>query len=150
MASVVLDQMDFLLGEKHLQEGNERLVREERRKLLAVIRDGSSTTALPAPWGRSAWAFFDGYDPIREWSAHPIRTLAVFAEKDYQVTAKESELWRAATQTFSADLRVVVLPKVGHVFTPVEGPPTPMTYLVKARAWVTDRHACTLRACRRW
>jgi len=134
MVDVMLDQVDYLLTKPGGASGAEAPLRRQRDKLLAFRRDGLASSEGPGIWGRSAWSFFQTYDPLSAWLQHPVPTQAVFAEKDYQVNAADQRAWQGLADRFPGLVDVALMPGVGHVFTPVTGRPSPQSYLVKAEA----------------
>jgi len=135
LGKVVLDQIDFLIAEPGTDEGAAAVLRIERRKLeqLLAARDIGSipATALPRTMGAPVWRFFYSYDAIAEWRKSRPPTLALFAEKDYQVPRADWLAWADTARTEQA-LRVEMIADASHVFTPVEGAPSPKIYATNA------------------
>jgi uncharacterized protein len=132
MIDVLSDQIDFLLADAASQGDDESALRLEKQKVAAwrLHQPGS----LPQlPWGASACAFLDGYGPIEEWRSSPVATLALFGDKDYQVTQKDAAAWSALAST-NPLLEVQTLSGLGHIFTPAHGSPSPRIYRTRAVA----------------
>lgn len=134
LAAVVLDQVKFLVGDPGSDETAVAVLQTERRKLerLLAAPDIAAIPAaeLPRTISASSWGFFSRYDAIREWQKSRPPTLALFAEKDYQVTRADWRAWVEAARS-EPMLQVALIPDASHVFTPVHGAPSPKNYQSK-------------------
>lgn len=133
MATVLQDQFRFLLADDSVNEFAKSEMRVEIEKLDVFSKRSKSGDPQnpPGVFGKAAWKFFSAYDPIKEWMKTKIRTLALFGEKDYQVTHDDMQAWAVLARN-ERNLQVETLSGVGHVFTPVAGKPSPESYRVRA------------------
>lgn len=136
VAQVALEQIEYLLTDSEQSSGAVAVLDAERQRLRKWLANSSSDTItdadMPRTFGPSAWRFFKGYDPIAVWGKHRPPVLALFAEKDYQVTQADQQAWQSAANG-QPQLQVKVIKGASHVFTPSVGNPTPRQYDIPAQ-----------------
>ena len=95
------------------------------RALSPGSGEAATATLLGVP--ASYWLSFRGYDPVATAKGLGLPILVLQGGRDYQVTAKDLELWKRA---FGDDPRATVrlFPSLNHAFVPGEGPSSPVEY----------------------
>jgi fermentation-respiration switch protein FrsA (DUF1100 family) len=95
------------------------------RALSPGAPEAKTAALLGAP--ASYWLSFRGYDPAAAAKALGLPVLVLQGGRDYQVTSKDLEGWRAA---LGSDPRATIrlFPALNHLFVAGEGPSTPAEY----------------------
>ncbi len=102
---------------------------ELEQQIEAVRQGGEAMEAGELPLGLPAayWRSLEGYDPIAVAQELDQPILALFGERDYQVTGRDESAWREA---FAGEDRVHIeqLPNLNHLFMSGSGPSSPAEY----------------------
>ncbi len=85
----------------------------------------AGTLLLGAP--ASYWRDLAGYDPAATARSLGLPVLVLQGGRDYQVTAKDYEVWKASLAT-SPGATFRLLPKLNHLLVEGEGPSVPAEY----------------------
>jgi pimeloyl-ACP methyl ester carboxylesterase len=151
------DQLDASLG---FDQAAYALVRKERdigalaEKLAALVKDSGLDAALPpaaletqlrmlaSPWFR----FFLDYDPLPNLKAVSCPVLALYGQKDLQVSAKANLplLQKAFRDSVNTQVETRELPELNHLFqhaytgTPAEYSAIEETFSAEALALIVD------------
>ena len=97
---------------------------EAARAMAAKTQDGSAPMLnVPA----SYWADLNAYDPAAAAAALTIPMLVLQGGRDYQVTSKDFDLFRAALAGHR-NATLTMLPRLNHLFVAGEGRSTPADY----------------------
>jgi hypothetical protein len=131
LEDVMVEQMTYLIGLKESPSEAEKKQLEEFRNQVEKVRNlkqsdaGSSESILAAP--PSYWLDLRGYDPpeVARALAHPM--LVLQGERDYQVTMKDFERWKAALSG-RKNVEFKSYPKLNHLFIEGEGKSIPSEY----------------------
>lgn len=132
LQDVVLDQYEFFAKRN---PGDESFVKklDEAREFKRRVEDPKLAPGDDprSPFGGRAtgayYLFQRGYDPVATAKALAMPILILQGGRDYQVTIKDYERWKAGLEGASfATLRW--LPEVNHLFVAGEGPPRPEEY----------------------
>jgi dienelactone hydrolase len=131
LEDVMLEQITYILGLKESLSDADKKKIEEFRKQVERVKNfkesdaNSSETVLAAP--PSYWLDLRGYDPPKVASAlaHPM--LVLQGERDYQVTMKDFDRWKA-TLGGRKNVEFKSYPKLNHLFVEGEGRSEPSEY----------------------
>ena len=125
---LVADQMEHLVSVGAATGEQATAVKADVARLRALKPDSpeaKTATLLGAP--ASYWLAFRGYDPAETAKGLAVPVLVLQGGRDYQVTAKDLDGWKAAVgRTPRATIRL--FPKLNHLFVAGEGPSTPAEY----------------------
>ena len=124
---LVVDQMDHLVAVGAATPEIAAATKADVARLRALspgAPEVKTATLLGAP--ASYWLSFRGYDPAATAKALSIPVLVLQGGRDYQVTAKDLEGWKAALGRERATIRL--FPALNHIFVAGEGPSTPAEY----------------------
>lgn len=132
---LVRDQIAYLT-ELRRRQGLVSPEEEAAARALAATLDSLRAGQLPP--GRMIYGMTPHY--LNDYRARPREAafaafqgpvLILHAGKDYQVTAPDLDAWRAAIAS-SGKTNVLVreFPALGHLFMPVDGEPSPASYMV--------------------
>jgi dipeptidyl aminopeptidase/acylaminoacyl peptidase len=104
--------------------GNVRPLEEVIKDQFAYLGAGSAAMPhLPEPYMRD----LDGYNPAAEAARQNVPMLILQGERDYQVTMKDFNLWKAALSSRKS-VAFHSYPKLNHLFIPGEGKSLPAEY----------------------
>ena len=131
LEDVMLEQVTYIYGLKGSLTDEDKKKLEEFRKQVDKVKGLKSSdaqskeTILSAP--PSYWLDLRGYDPpaVARTLTHPM--LVLQGERDYQVTMKDFERWKAALEG-RKNVEFKSFPKLNHLFIEGEGKSTPSEY----------------------
>ncbi|MCX6144286.1 MAG: alpha/beta fold hydrolase [Ignavibacteriales bacterium] len=131
LEDVILEQMTYIIGLKGSLSDADKKQLEEIRKQVDKVKNfkesdvNSSELVFATP--PSYWIDVRGYDPpeVARTLAHPM--LVLQGERDYQVTMKDFERWKAALGGKSS-VEFKSYPKLNHLFIEGEGKSIPSEY----------------------
>ena len=131
LEDVILEQMTYIIGLKGPLSDADKKQLEEIRKQVEKVKDlkesdvKSSELVFAAP--PSYWIDLRGYDPpeVARRLVHPM--LVLQGERDYQVTMKDFERWKAALSGRN-NVEFKSYPKLNHLFIEGEGKSIPSEY----------------------
>jgi len=103
---------------------------DELEQQIGAVRQGDKTaeaSELPLGVPASYWRSLEGYDPLAVAGQLDQPILALFGERDYQVTEQDESAWRSA---FADEGRVHIeqLANLNHLFMSGSGPSSPAEY----------------------
>ncbi len=125
---LVVEQADHLVSVGAATAEQAAAVKADVARLRALepgAAEAKTATLLGAP--ASYWFGLRGIDPAAEARKLALPVLVLQGGRDYQVTSKDLEGWRAALGT---DPRATIrlFPALNHLFVAGEGPSTPAEY----------------------
>ena len=125
---LVADQMDHLVAVGAATAGQAAATKADVARLRALspgAPEAKTATLLGAP--ASYWLAFRGYDPAATAKGLTVPVLVLQGGRDYQVTSKDLDGWRAA---LGGEPRATIrlFPALNHLFVAGEGPSTPGEY----------------------
>ena len=125
---LVADQMDHLVAVGAATAEQAAATKADVARLRAIAPgspEAKTATLLGAP--ASYWLAFRGYDPAATAKRLAVPVLVLQGGRDYQVTSKDLEGWRAA---LGGDPRATIrlFPALNHLFVAGEGTSTPAEY----------------------
>lgn len=125
---LVVDQLDHLVAFGAATAAQAAAVKADVAKLRALkpgAPEAESATLLGAPL--SYWLAFRGIDPPAEAKKLGLPILVLAGGRDYQVTSKDLDGWKAA---LGSDPRATIrlFPALNHLFVEGAGPSTPAEY----------------------
>jgi len=130
LEDLIYDQSLYLAELDGEVSAAEQAQLDELEQQIEAVREGGEALEageLPLGVPASYWRSLEGYDPIAvaEELEQPI--LALFGERDYQVTEQDESAWREA---FADEDRVYIeqLANLNHLFMAGSGPPSPAEY----------------------
>lgn len=129
---LIPEQYEYIMGldgglddaEKAQLGAVQNAVRLIESKELSTIADAQQTLGIPAEY----WKDIRGYDPAALAAQLDIPILIVQGGRDYQVPARELELWK---EKLGDAATYKLYPDLNHLFMKGEGPSTPDEYAVK-------------------
>ena len=131
LEDVMLEQFTYIFGLKGTLSDADKKQLEEIRKQVEKVKGftvsdtNSSESVFATP--PSYWLDLRGYDPLEVARALPHPMLVLQGERDYQVTMKDFERWKAALGGKS-NVEFKSYPKLNHLFIEGEGKSTPSEY----------------------
>ncbi len=134
LEDAVLMQMEYIARlDGDFSEADARGI-ADLKKQVALVKSAELTPETPAmllPLGMPAayWLSLRDVDPVAEARTLPLPMLFVQGGRDYQVTMRDLEAFRAALRG-RKDVRFVVRPELNHLFIAGEAKGAPMDYLV--------------------
>ncbi|MFN7989424.1 MAG: alpha/beta fold hydrolase [Thermoanaerobaculia bacterium] len=125
---LVADQVDHLVAVGAATAETAAATKADVARLRALspgAPEAKTATLLGAP--ASYWLAFRGYDPAATAKGLAIPVLVLQGGRDYQVTSKDLDGWKAALGT---DPRATIrlFPALNHLFVAGEGTSTPAEY----------------------
>ena len=131
LEDVMLEQFTYIYGQKDsLSEADKQKIEEIRKQVDRIknLKESDANTSesiFAAP--PTYWLDLQGYDPpeIARTLAHPM--LVLQGERDYQVTMKDFERWKAALGGRN-NVEFKSYPKLNHLFIEGEGKSVPAEY----------------------
>ena len=125
---IVVDQADHLVSVGAATAEQAAAVKADAERIRAMkpgAPEAKGATLLGAP--AFYWLAFRAIDPAAEAKQLRLPILVLAGGRDYQVTAKDLDGWRAA---LGSDARATIrlFPALNHLFVAGEGPSTPAEY----------------------
>lgn len=136
LEEVIVPQFKYLYENDTSGAVNEFLMNMIKTQ-VKNLKEGNydSTTVAPIlPLGLPAgfWIDLKAYDPVKMAQKQKIPYLVISGERDYQVPPKETKAWESALQHPYS--KMVIYPKLNHMFFAGEGLCLPAEYEKKAHA----------------
>ena len=129
LPDIMVEQIVYLNGLSNLPSAESEQSRREVESQAALARNAKPGDIGPAIFGAppSYWADLNQYDPVMTAKDLRIPMLILQGTRDYQVTP--SNLDRFRTQLAGhANVEIIELPGLNHLFMPGTGPGTPQEY----------------------
>lgn len=132
LPDVVVDQIAYLGALDGTTTPEEQAALDDARARAEVYHspafDASTpATALPLNLPAAYWLDLKGYDPVATASRLPQPILVVQGGRDYQVTMKDLERWRAGLAGRDG-VTFKVYPRLNHLLVEGRGRPDPAEY----------------------
>jgi hypothetical protein len=125
---LVVDQADHLVAVGAATAEQAAALKADVARLRALkpgTPEAKSATLLGAP--ASYWLAFRGIDPPAEARKLGLPVLVLSGGRDYQVTSKDLDGWKAALGS-EPRATIRLFPALNHLFVAGEGPSTPAEY----------------------
>ena len=122
------EQVDYLAAIGAATKEHVEALKAETAKIRALDPGkppAAGTLYLGAP--PAYWLDLAAYDPVASVRGVKVPILVLAGGRDYQVTAKDFETWRAALSS-RPDATFRLLPKLNHLLVEGEGASTPAEY----------------------
>ena len=137
MEDAILRQTELIFAADGTTDDAERAQLQELRKQVAAVKSpalSKDTPSLSLPLGVPAayWLDMRGHDPVKEAAALPLPMLFIQGGRDYQVTTRDLEAFRAALGS-RKDVTFAVFPDLNHLLVKGAGPSRPEEYMVAGR-----------------
>ncbi|MCB9867309.1 MAG: alpha/beta fold hydrolase [Phycisphaerales bacterium] len=125
---VVEDQVAYLVNVDGDVTAEEQKDLDEVRRQAAKLRAGDVGTngtllGVPAVY----WKNLNTLAPLENARSYPHPMLLIFGGRDYQITSKESDLWRKTLDNHK-NATIRILPALDHLMHAGEGPSKPDDY----------------------
>ncbi len=153
LGDILLEQLEYVFGLDGKIAKAEQQALEKTRDQVAMMHDPNLTDATPShqlPFGVPAayWLDFRAYEPVETAASLDIPMLILQGGRDYQVTEKDFEGWKAGLAD-SGRVTFKLLPNLNHIFMPGQGKSKPNEYAIAGHVdlavieliaeWVRDR-----------
>ncbi|HZJ03059.1 MAG TPA: alpha/beta fold hydrolase, partial [Thermoleophilia bacterium] len=130
LEDLIYDQSLYLAELDGEVSAEEQAQLDELEQQVGAVRQGDETaeaSELPLGVPASYWRSLEGYDPLAVAGQLDQPILALFGERDYQVTEQDESAWRSA---FADEGRVHIeqLANLNHLFMSGSGPSSPAEY----------------------
>jgi uncharacterized protein len=122
LEDLVIDQLQAV-GAQQSAIDQAKAVQAKVKKLEPGDEDGPAVMGAPPTY----WLDLKNYNPAEKAKALGIPMLILQGGRDYQVTMKEFDLWKAAVGN-SKGVVMKSYPSLNHLFVPGEGKSTPAEY----------------------
>jgi len=132
LEDVILEQMNYIFALDGSISDEEKRALEDMAGKVAKVKDpelssGTLSSVLPFAVPASYWLDLRGYDAAGEAKGLRQPMLILQGGRDYQVTMKDLERWKAALSSRD-DVVFKVYPSLNHLFVAGQGKSAPKEY----------------------
>jgi len=128
LEDLIYEQTEYILSfdssgadTKHILDS----IRSEVAK-VKMLQPNTTDSVNILRFPPSYWIDLKNYDPVKSAQSLKIPMIFLFAERDYQITKKESDLWKEGMKNSDAVFKFY--PKLNHFFITGEGKSTIAEY----------------------
>ena len=137
LEDAILRQTESIFMGDGTIDASERAQLDEVARQVALVKSPAlslDTPSLSLPLGVPPryWLDLRGHDPVKEAAALPVPMLFIQGGRDYQVTTKDLDAYRAELGA-RKDVSFVVLPQLNHLLVAGSGPAGPGDYMAAGR-----------------
>lgn len=154
MQDVLISQMDYLYpdgGQVPLNKYNEKKHVQAQARYAKRKNLPSTTPQDSLPFGVRAdyWNYLNAYNPIATFEQLLTPTLVMQAQRDFQTTQADYQLWQQAANKRKVATSFKTYPTLNHLFISGTGPSKPAEYQIPGNVdaavisdllyWIQDR-----------
>lgn len=127
----MLEQYEYISKLKNNQGIDEATINKIKEQVTKVknkdFGDTLNSDSFPLSLPPHYWQYLDKYKPLKLVKNIPQKMLFIQGERDYQVTMKELQIWKATLKE-NPKATFITYPKLNHLFLEGEGLSTPEEY----------------------